>query len=256
MSDISLKQKLDIALAVFNTMRLFALTRHRPLAGLVLLLSMIPIAVNLYLFRYGEDGKVDPLLGCQQHQNIPVPRSVFIKRSLLVQGRFNTRRLHSHPRYLVHSVEKTLNCPWREELSCHGSTPRRSVSVPRTIYFVLLLMMNVLHITFTFLSIFGTGGVSNMSAFTEPVTSVLVSRFLLDLQEAGRQRRRTDLDSSAISFFDSFDCSIGVLRRVSESHAFGELNSDPDSHREKELQACAQERRLGQDCETVAVAEK
>ncbi|RDX51235.1 hypothetical protein OH76DRAFT_318540 [Lentinus brumalis] len=73
-----------------------------------------------------------------------------------------------------------------------------------TVYFIMLLILNSLHITFTLLSIFGTGGSSNMTAFTEPVTSVLTSRFLLDIQEASRR-------SAAAMSTGGSESSSGVL---------------------------------------------
>ncbi|KAL1942951.1 hypothetical protein VTO73DRAFT_4622 [Trametes versicolor] len=57
-----------------------------------------------------------------------------------------------------------------------------------TVYFTILLIMNTLHLTFTMLSITNDSlsQVSYFTTFTEPFTAVLVSRFLLDLQEVNQ----------------------------------------------------------------------
>ncbi|KAI0704489.1 hypothetical protein C8T65DRAFT_741048 [Cerioporus squamosus] len=65
------------------------------------------------------------------------------------------------------------------------------------IYFVVLLIMNTLHIVFTFTS------TSEITIFTEPVTAVLVSRFLLDLQEASQRSVVHILGTEASSRLDS-----------------------------------------------------
>ncbi|KAI0738705.1 hypothetical protein C8Q80DRAFT_1275666 [Daedaleopsis nitida] len=54
-----------------------------------------------------------------------------------------------------------------------------------TVYFLVLLILNSLQLTFTLLSMnIAFENVSYFSIFTEPLTSILVSRYLLDLQAA------------------------------------------------------------------------
>ncbi|RPD68584.1 hypothetical protein L226DRAFT_576303 [Lentinus tigrinus ALCF2SS1-7] len=56
-----------------------------------------------------------------------------------------------------------------------------------TIYFVILLLMNSLHLTVTLLALQPAfEGTSYVTVFTEPITAILVSRFLLDLQSVER----------------------------------------------------------------------
>ncbi|KAI0765624.1 hypothetical protein BD413DRAFT_163471 [Trametes elegans] len=53
-----------------------------------------------------------------------------------------------------------------------------------TLYFAALLVLNTLHLTFTLCS-FATDSLQSISYvthFSEPITAILVSRFLLDLQ--------------------------------------------------------------------------
>ncbi|KAI0794529.1 hypothetical protein C8Q74DRAFT_1215799 [Fomes fomentarius] len=139
----------------FSAMRALALSRSRPLSILVFLLSVIPMGVNFirrffqYLFRYGMDGTVDPLTGCQMHQEIHIPHELTIK-------------------YVYTYTTFALS---------HSDV-------------IIMQMYYILHI-------FGTGGASGMSSFIELVTGVLVSRFLLDLQEADQCRNASSVDSES-----------------------------------------------------------
>ncbi|TFK86463.1 hypothetical protein K466DRAFT_600298 [Polyporus arcularius HHB13444] len=64
-----------------------------------------------------------------------------------------------------------------------------------TIYFIALLALNALHLTLTLLShIQALQSVSVVTLFTEPVTGILVSRFLLNLQSVNQTA--LDIDSS------------------------------------------------------------
>ncbi|TFK80700.1 hypothetical protein K466DRAFT_636333, partial [Polyporus arcularius HHB13444] len=67
-----------------------------------------------------------------------------------------------------------------------------------TIYFMVLLLLNILHLVFTMLAIdTPLQGASNVSSFTEPVTATLVSRFLIHLQAANRRTLHIDTDNYA-----------------------------------------------------------
>ncbi|KAI0695105.1 hypothetical protein C8T65DRAFT_744136 [Cerioporus squamosus] len=63
-----------------------------------------------------------------------------------------------------------------------------------TIYFIVLFILNALHLT---ISLAGSDGGSNVTIFTGPFTAILVSRFLLKLQEAERRVCGLDFDDSS-----------------------------------------------------------
>ncbi|RPD59933.1 hypothetical protein L227DRAFT_575932 [Lentinus tigrinus ALCF2SS1-6] len=69
-----------------------------------------------------------------------------------------------------------------------------------TIYFVILAILNFLHLLFTLLSIavYALQPTSFVTTFTEPLTSILVSWFLLDLQEVGIYRADPQLSSLSV----------------------------------------------------------
>ncbi|RPD53396.1 hypothetical protein L227DRAFT_581421 [Lentinus tigrinus ALCF2SS1-6] len=165
----------------FSAMRTLALSRSRILAAIIAALFSVPFIVNFYLFRYKMDGKVDPLFGCQMHQDIHVPHSVTLKLTAMSRSSLILADI-------ILIIITWWTIPRRHAIRCETRfLLARVLLLDGTVYFILLLILNSLHITFTLLSIFGTGGSSNMTAFTEPVTTVLTSRFLLDIQEASRR---------------------------------------------------------------------
>ncbi|RPD54511.1 hypothetical protein L227DRAFT_657568 [Lentinus tigrinus ALCF2SS1-6] len=69
-----------------------------------------------------------------------------------------------------------------------------------TIYFTVLFVLNCLHLTFAMLSfefVFQTG--SYITLFTNPLTAVIVSRFLLNLQAANQRAIAHDSDPYLVS---------------------------------------------------------
>ncbi|TFK85095.1 hypothetical protein K466DRAFT_654427, partial [Polyporus arcularius HHB13444] len=181
----------------FSSMRALALSRSRILAASIAALFSVPFIVNFYLFKYGMDGRVDSLFGCQMHQDIHVPHSVTLKVTAISRSSLIIADI-------ILIVITWWTIPKRHvALREPRSLLARTLLLDGTIYFIMLLILNSLHITFTLLSIFGTGGSSNMTAFTEPVTSVLTSRFLLDIQEASRR-------TAAIMFTGGSELSSGA----------------------------------------------
>ncbi|KAI1791888.1 hypothetical protein LXA43DRAFT_972873 [Ganoderma leucocontextum] len=103
-----------------------------------------------------------------------------------------------------------------------------------TVYFLIMLLLNCLHIAFTVVSIFIVSSLqhlSSISIFVTPLTAILVSRFMIHLQAADRQSprhdgfgtdtqaSRTDVDTRMTSVI--FESVIGSLRCELEP---GDLN--------------------------------
>ncbi|KAI0719763.1 hypothetical protein C8T65DRAFT_736329 [Cerioporus squamosus] len=76
-----------------------------------------------------------------------------------------------------------------------------------TIYFIVLFALNVLHLVFTATAVAGDGssGISVITAFTGPITVILISRFLLALQEASQMTVRLDRDDPLHSSRNPWD---------------------------------------------------
>ncbi|RPD73187.1 hypothetical protein L226DRAFT_536674 [Lentinus tigrinus ALCF2SS1-7] len=134
-------------------------------------------------FRFDLNGVNIPILGCTATTTIPTELSqkfVIIVRTCLIAADL----------ILIYVTWSTLG---RKGFSTSHHT---FVGVLLRDGEVLVLL-NMLHLIFTMLSIdTPLQGASNVSAFTEPVTATLVSRFLIHLQAANRHTLHIDTHSS------------------------------------------------------------
>ncbi|RPD73023.1 hypothetical protein L226DRAFT_143532 [Lentinus tigrinus ALCF2SS1-7] len=71
-----------------------------------------------------------------------------------------------------------------------------------TLYFLVLAILNSLHLVFSMLSIavIALQPTSYITAFTDPITSILVSRFLIDLQEIQKYKADPQLSSLSVGW--------------------------------------------------------
>ncbi|RDX49163.1 hypothetical protein OH76DRAFT_1483372 [Lentinus brumalis] len=77
-----------------------------------------------------------------------------------------------------------------------------------TIYFVILFIMNILHLIFSATAVAEEGsasGYSLITQFTAPITAILISRFLLELQEANHTVVKLDADDPLHSSRNPWD---------------------------------------------------
>ncbi|TFK81114.1 hypothetical protein K466DRAFT_667318 [Polyporus arcularius HHB13444] len=169
--------------AVFAALRAYALAVRRwPLAVLVLFLGIVPFAINVAVFGLGVTGIVDPMFGCQA---ITTDLSPELAKRFTIASRTA----------LIAADVLLIALTWRKRLPARGWSWTRVPSLTAVmfqygmIYFVILFILNVLHLIFTMISIelAPTGPASFITIFTNPLTSILVSRFLLDLQGATRK---------------------------------------------------------------------
>ncbi|KAI0718852.1 hypothetical protein C8T65DRAFT_736894 [Cerioporus squamosus] len=82
-----------------------------------------------------------------------------------------------------------------------------------TLYFVTLFTLNVLHLSFSLPALFNDDGISDITVFTDPLSAVLICRFLLDLQEANQRVVRLDADEP-LSTMDSVGSLSFVARTM------------------------------------------
>ncbi|RDX53735.1 hypothetical protein OH76DRAFT_1479520 [Lentinus brumalis] len=85
-------------------------------------------------------------------------------------------------------------------------------------YFVVLFILNVLHLVLSVTAVAGDLEGSYVTEFTAPITAILISRFLLELQEANQMAVQLDHGGSSRDPYDtpSFISSLG-----------GFINPDP-----------------------------
>ncbi|KAI0746463.1 hypothetical protein C8Q80DRAFT_772482 [Daedaleopsis nitida] len=117
-----------------------------------------------------------------------------------------------------------------------------------TLYFVTLSVLNSLHLIFSVTSIFvegiGTGGGSELTIFTNPLTAVFVYHFILDLQEANEHNVKIgsndpELQTSQIGSQSSLsfvDRALGSLGSTITRGAAAVDNDYDDDSRDEDRQ--------------------
>ncbi|RPD73047.1 hypothetical protein L226DRAFT_572502 [Lentinus tigrinus ALCF2SS1-7] len=199
----------------FSALRVFALSgRHWPLAILVFLLAAMPFMINCYTYTFLKSLN-DPVFGCEATRYISPsltkasvpPLSPYAYCSRLTMSTANPFAFALNADPAVTIVSRTclmasdvlvIITTWaatRNTVNLHG--PNRGIGHTfagtllrdGTVYFVVLLVLNALHLTFTMLPIVDASlaPVSYITLFTEPITAVLVSRFMLNLQAVNRR---------------------------------------------------------------------
>ncbi|RPD59049.1 hypothetical protein L227DRAFT_654427 [Lentinus tigrinus ALCF2SS1-6] len=111
-----------------------------------------------------------------------------------------------------------------------------------TVYFVVLFILNTLHLILILLSVAIEGGSSYITIFTAPLTAILMSRFLLQLQEASQVTVRVDSDDPLHMSLNgsedtpSFVRSLGGVIDPDLRHDDFDNNPEPDLQRHSELE--------------------
>ncbi|KAI0704487.1 hypothetical protein C8T65DRAFT_741045 [Cerioporus squamosus] len=248
--------------AVFSGLRAYALCRGIILSTLIFLLALVPLIINGARFSFDLTGVNDPIWGCFSDDSTPASVTLKSVLSSLVyvelQMPHRCRKLTF--RFAVVIISRgalivsdalLIGLTWR-------ALPRHTISFATlrktgvslttvllrdgTLYFGVLLVMNILHLAFSLTSMFGfnDSGASNITTFTEVVTAVLVSRFLLNLQEANKATVRgigsmdqfsTIAEGRTISFarfIGSIGESIGPGLPGSDTSSLSNVTEDTD----------------------------
>ncbi|TBU24418.1 hypothetical protein BD311DRAFT_857761, partial [Dichomitus squalens] len=206
---------------VFTGMRVHAIRRVWYLSVLTTLLCAVTVGLNLCRYGFGLTGQIMPPFGCVIQDSTPIhlvkaftiaSRGCQIVADLIavvVAWLTLSRRYNSYDR-----------SHWKGTLS-------GVLLLDGTIYFLTLAVLNSLHLSFTLLSmeVFSLQNSSYFTAFTTPVSTVLVSRFIIHLQMANQ--RTVDMASSqamTTSHASSvvFDRAIGSIgARITPDQYFG-----------------------------------
>ncbi|RDX45260.1 hypothetical protein OH76DRAFT_1408220 [Lentinus brumalis] len=210
--------------AGFAALRAYALSRNRPLAVAVFVLSIITIVVNLLdNFKFVTPAEI-PFFGCRLVDALsPQLALVF---AVTARGT------------LIAADAILIVVTW-VKLSRRGGGGGGSfvhvVLRDGTVYFICLLILNTLHLTFTVASIATPviRPVSNVIAFSEPLTAILIYRFMLNLQAVNRTALQLDAPAGPGGATSSGSCGGGslVFERV-----VGSLGSSVLDDRESEVE--------------------
>ncbi|KAM5541388.1 hypothetical protein V8D89_004942 [Ganoderma adspersum] len=160
--------------------RAFALTnRNWTMAFLVGSLSLVPVVINLIPAHYGVTGENIPLTGCVANDSTPpdVAKSLLI---LITWSSLFRKHARFHPSFGAATLAEVL---LRDVTSWD-----LSVTVPA--------LQNT----------------SDMTTFTEPITAILVQRFIFHLQAANH--RTLGLDSSQMGTAAQWSSSLTFNRII------------------------------------------
>ncbi|KAI0700844.1 hypothetical protein C8T65DRAFT_789842 [Cerioporus squamosus] len=197
--------------AVFSALRAYVLSRSKLLGLLILALSLAPVGANLVVYGYQLSGENFPPLGCILIDNatadIDLRRSTHVRtRTVIIISRVP---LVIADVLLIYITWAKLST--RDALRNIQQAKRLSLSDillrDGTIYFIVLFILNDLHLVFSLTVVAGTSGSggSDLTIFTSPITAILVSRFLLELQEANQTVVRLNPDDPLHSSRDPYD---------------------------------------------------
>ncbi|PIL22788.1 hypothetical protein GSI_15483 [Ganoderma sinense ZZ0214-1] len=170
--------------AVFSALRVFALGhRNWLLSGLTFFWSMLAFPLDAYGDFHHTSFVEDPIAGCLPAATTPT--------SLSLVGQYGTIVIRGGQ--IVADVV-VIGITWRATYYAlsEGSMCflTRVMLKHGTLYFLILLVLNILHTVFIFLpnSLLHIPftNTSYVTRVSEPITAILVSRFILDLHEAHR----------------------------------------------------------------------
>ncbi|RDX54428.1 hypothetical protein OH76DRAFT_961081 [Lentinus brumalis] len=195
--------------AAFSALRVYVLSRSKPLGLLVFASSLAPVGANLVIYGYQYSGATFPPFGCISTDNTTVALDL---RSVVIISRVP----------LIAADLLLTYITWYKLSSWHalrdiGHSKRITLSDVLfrggTIYFVILFILNVLHLVLSATAVAGDGEDwgSLLTEFTGPITAILISRFLLELQEADQIVLRLDPDDPLHSSRNPWDSGPSFL---------------------------------------------
>ncbi|KAL7278430.1 hypothetical protein ACG7TL_007427 [Trametes sanguinea] len=189
---------------VFSCFRAHALSaRNWVLAATVLMLALVPVGLNSYIYYYSQAVNYAPPIGCEELYDGPNTSTVFISIiSYCSRGS------------IVLSECIVILLTWREagfsfgRSAGHGQESASSVRKARSIRDVLFLngtmcfgaslVMNALTLGLLAAGDNADQATELFAYFRDAITSILASRFLLDLLEIGSVGDSASEDSSAV----------------------------------------------------------
>ncbi|TBU28279.1 hypothetical protein BD311DRAFT_722757 [Dichomitus squalens] len=219
--------------AAFSALRVYALCPgpYRFLiAAIVLPLSLVPLLinmlVNLHWVHYLDDPQggvivVDMLSPSVNLKFIIASRASLVLADLLVLC------------VTWYQTYETVKVSRRDLADLAKPTFASTLLRDGTIYFLTLLMLNVLHMIFSLTSI-GSNNVFDLASvipyFEEPLTSILTSRFLVNLQQvkhrlAGSSRSLSQMSEPAFQPQASRNMN-GFIGSLGAQLSFDEEESD------------------------------
>ncbi|RPD53397.1 hypothetical protein L226DRAFT_540571 [Lentinus tigrinus ALCF2SS1-7] len=211
--------------AAFSALRVYALSNNCACGVLVFLLSVAPVGAALAHLALGLTGEMDPVFGCI----VVDPTTPEMAHKLTIGSRT----------CLIVADVLIILITWKTippRCWAHGQSSTFGTILLRngTLYFVVLLVMNLLHLVFTVVSVCVTSpltrtcgpmtkraqvsapfqAASYVILFIHPITGILMSRFLFDLQDANRRSLCLDSHDPLHFSADTSDGSLSFARVI------------------------------------------
>ncbi|TFK82694.1 hypothetical protein K466DRAFT_666334 [Polyporus arcularius HHB13444] len=184
--------------AAFSALRAYVLCRSKLLGLLVAASSLAPVGANLVSYGYQFTGVNVPPFGCLNTVNIPAALDLkFALFTLIIYIGTDSAQGVVTIVSRVPQIAADMILIYITWAKLRSSATLTDISQTRmltlsdilfrggTIYFVILFILNVLHLVLSATAVVDEGGDSGYSvitAFTAPITAIFISRFLLELQ--------------------------------------------------------------------------
>ncbi|KAI0765602.1 hypothetical protein BD413DRAFT_615516 [Trametes elegans] len=188
--------------AAFSALRVLALSgMNWSLAALVFVLSLAPIAVNFSGYGFGLTGVNYLTLGCQTIDNISAaqePMYMYARTLCRIARQADQNAVVSVSRGCLIVADIIVIIVTVVSMRSRGPNvrlgQRRSLTevmfYDGLIYFAMLTCFNIIHLVLTFVSIVTPyQQTSYLTLLADPMSSILIWRFLLDLQAANAAAR-------------------------------------------------------------------
>ncbi|KAI0710423.1 hypothetical protein C8T65DRAFT_190846 [Cerioporus squamosus] len=207
--------------AAFSALRAYVLSRSKLLGLLVFSLFLAPVGANLVLYGYQFSGVNFPPFGCLETYNITAALNlryiVIISRvppiaADIILIYITWARLSTGSWGALRNIQHSKRLSLSEVLFQSG-----------VIYFIILFSLNILHLALTATSVASDHpGSSAVTEFTAPITTILISHFLLALQEANQLVIRLDPNDPLYSSRDQHEGTPSFILSLG-----GSINLDP-----------------------------
>ncbi|RDX40261.1 hypothetical protein OH76DRAFT_1423810 [Lentinus brumalis] len=217
--------------AAFSALRTYVLSRSKPLGLLIAALSLAPVGANLL------SGTTSPSFGClrtsKNTATLDLRSNSFIFIAYTgtdpVQGVGWLAPLRGWAALTAMRQSKRLSLQdilFRGDIIAYG-LPHRLSKLGISILFVL----NVLHLVFSATSVASDdGSASFVTKFMAPITAILISCFLLELQQANRMVVKLDADDPMHSSRNVWDSTPSFISSLGGFvNPAGSARSDDDN---------------------------